>query len=98
MMNDTQKRLSASAWSMLESLSQLRRSLRKELDFLQSVSPGISPHLHEQALVSVDDFSAEVSAFLADLKYGDDDLEVQFEELSERFSMLSDRIGQLLGR
>ena len=98
-MNSTQKRLSAKAWSMLESLSNLRKSVQQEMGFIQSVSPDIPLVKFEEALISIDDFSDEISRFLADIKYKEGEgLQDEFEGLADRHELLIENTERLLGR
>lgn len=97
-MDSTQKRLSAEAWSMLESLSALRKSVQKELDFLHSVSPDLSSDKLDSLIVSIDHFSGEISDFLMAMKNSTDKdaLEMEFVNLSERYASLKRLVHALI--
>ncbi|MCB0521081.1 MAG: hypothetical protein H6577_06845 [Lewinellaceae bacterium] len=99
-MNNTQKRLSAAAWSMLESLSRQRKSVQKELDFLHSVSPEFASEKLESMLQSIDHFNGEISEFLSNMKEATDKyaLEREFDDLNARFVLLNKLADTLMGK
>jgi hypothetical protein len=98
-MNSTQKRLSAAAWAMLEALSRLRKSVQKELDFLLSISPQFKPNKLEGALLEIDAFSTEASAFISDVQYELDEsaLASKYQRLNLQYQSLSDKVEQMMG-
>lgn len=83
---------------MLESLSRLRKSVQKELDFINSISRRLSAEKLERALEEIDGFSAAIADFLAQLTHREDDeLERSFRMLVDQHDALEHWIGGMLG-
>lgn len=98
-MNRTQKRLSAAAWSLLEVLSRLRRSVQQELGFLQSVSPELPTGQLDDLLIAIDDFTSDTSSFLTRLsQMEEEEMEEHYQLLANRFEVLQERVEGALGR
>jgi hypothetical protein len=98
-MNSTQKRLSDSAWAMLETLSRLRKSVQQEQGFFQSISPELKSERLEAALQEIDGFSSQVSGFLSDIHQQDEAaLDAAFSVIERRYDRLAASITKLLGR
>lgn len=98
-MNSTQKRLSEAAWAMLETLSRLRKSVQQEQGFYQSISTELKSEWLEAALLEIDEFSSQVSAFLSDIHQGEeDDLEAGYSVIESHYEKLSASIAERLGR
>jgi hypothetical protein len=98
-MNSTQKRLSESAWAMLETLSRLRKSVQQEQGFFHSISPKLKSERLEAALQEIDGFSSRVSGFLSEIHQRDEgSLEAAYSVIEGRFEELTASIAKLLGR
>ncbi|MBI1225679.1 MAG: hypothetical protein GC192_10625 [Bacteroidetes bacterium] len=98
-MDSTQRRVSAAAWSKLEALSKLRKSVQKEMDFINSISPQLSLGKLENTLMEIETFSSKVSEFLSNLQHlNDDAIENYYEELDSNYQVLTDKVSQMLGR
>jgi hypothetical protein len=71
----------------------------QEIDFIKSVSPGLSPYRLEEALLEIDDIATGISLFLSRLHdRAAAEMEGEYQALNERFGRLEQTVADLLGR
>lgn len=98
-MDNNQRRYSAAAWALLDSLSGLRKSVQQELDFLRSITAGASPQRLEDAMLEIEFIASEISDYLHRLPgMEEDDMEDKHQLLSKRIKDLEQVVEGLLGR
>ncbi len=98
-MDSTQRKYSTAAWSLLDALSGLRKSVQEELDFLRSISAGSFSQRLEDAMLEIDFITSEISDYLnrlSDMEEGD--MEDEYQSLSNRLGGLESLVERLLGR
>ncbi|MEZ4932224.1 MAG: hypothetical protein R2788_08915 [Saprospiraceae bacterium] len=98
-MDSTQRRLSSAAWSMLEALSGFRKSVHKELDFINSVSSDLPSDKLEDAILETEFLASEIANFLSELNNMDsEESEKKYAVLSASFDNLKALINVLVGK
>lgn len=97
-MDSTQRRLSSAAWSMLDALSGFRKSIHKELDFINSVSADLPSDKLEDAILETEFLASEVADFLSELNNMDsEESEKSYTVLSDSFDNLKALVHVLVG-